>query len=152
MKTVGIISDTHGTLSHQALRALAGSDLILHVGDIGGPEILAALGEVAPVVAIQGNMDFGPWANALPFTEVVEIEGFFFYLLHDLETLDLDPTAAEFNVVVSGHTHRPHIEERDGVWYINPGSAGQRRFNGPLSVCLIQIDGKFFSPEIVELG
>jgi putative phosphoesterase len=151
MRTVGIISDTHGTLSFQAFQALAGSDLILHAGDIGGPEILTALGEIAPVVAIQGNMDFGPWADGLSRTEVVDFEGFSFYILHDLLKLDLDPALAEFNGVVFGHTHRPHLEEKDGIWYINPGSAGQRRYDGPLSVGLVRIDGSSFAPEIVEL-
>ncbi len=151
MNTIGIIADTHGLLKPQARAALAGVDLILHAGDIGDPAIITTLSEIAPVVSVRGNMDFGLWADDLLETQVVDLDGFVLYMLHDLDNLDLDPAAARFDAVVFGHTHRPHIEERKGIWYINPGSAGQSRFNVPLSVCLAQLDGQYFTPEIVLL-
>ena len=152
MKTIGIISDTHGLLRPQALETLAGSDLILHAGDIGDPEILVKLEAIARVIAVRGNMDFGAWVDSIRQTEVVEVDGFTFYMLHDLETLDLDPRATQIDAVVFGHSHRPHVEQRNGVWYINPGSAGYRRFNFPITVCIGRLDGESFSPEILELG
>ena len=151
MKTIGIISDTHGLLRPQALEALNASDLILHAGDIGDPEILAALEEIAGVVSVRGNMDFGSWADGLHLTEVVEVDGFAFYITHDLDTLDVNPKEANFNAVVFGHSHRPLLEQRNGVWFINPGSAGPRRFNYPVTVCIARLDGDQFSPEIIDL-
>jgi putative phosphoesterase len=132
--TLGVISDTHGLLRPEAVEALRGSDRILHAGDVGAPEILEALAQIAPVTAIRGNVDTEAWARTLPQIEVVEIGGVSIYMLHDLARLDLKPEAAGFRVVVYGHSHQPKIEEKNGVLYFNPGSAGPRRFNLPVSV------------------
>jgi len=132
--TLGVISDTHGLVRPEALAALRGVDRILHAGDIGGPEVLRALEAVAPVTAVRGNNDRGPWAEVIPATEAVEAGGAWLYVLHDVKTLDLDPRAAGFSAVIAGHSHRPAQEERDGVLYFNPGSAGPRRFRLPVSV------------------
>jgi len=134
MKTVGVISDTHGLLRPEALEALAGVDLIVHAGDIGGPEIIDALRPLAPVHAIRGNIDRGFWADEFSPREIVDVEGQSLYVLHDLNKLDLDPLAAGFRVVVSGHTHDPAVTELRGVVYLNPGSAGPRRFHLPISL------------------
>ena len=129
---IGLISDTHGLLRPQALLALGGSDLIIHAGDVGKPEVLAALRKLAPVVAVRGNADTSLWADILPETAVAEAGSVLLYVLHDVPALDLDPAAAGFQVVVSGHSHQPGKFERDGVLYINPGSAGPRRFQLPV--------------------
>ena len=134
LQTIGVIADTHGLVRPEALAALRGVDRILHAGDIGGPEVLRALEAVAPVTAVRGNNDRGPWAVSLPATEAVEAAGAWLYVLHDLTALDLDPRVAGFAAVVAGHSHRPALEERDGVLYFNPGSAGPRRFRLPVSV------------------
>lgn len=140
---VGVISDTHGLVRPEALRALRGSDRIVHAGDIGGPEVLAALRGIAPVTAVRGNNDREPWADRLPETRVVRVEGARLFLLHDLHALDVDPAAAGFEVVIAGHSHQPRMERRDGVLYFNPGSAGPRRFRLPLSVGRLLIrDGR----------
>ena len=149
--SVGIISDTHGLLRPEAVVALRGSQMILHAGDVGDSEILARLRNIAPTVAVRGNVDTAPWANALPMTEVVEIGDLEFYMLHDLSALDLNPRTAGFAAVISGHTHRPVADVRDGVLYLNPGSAGPRRFTLPIAVARLQIDGATLSHEIVEL-
>ncbi|HJQ33013.1 MAG TPA: metallophosphoesterase family protein [Pyrinomonadaceae bacterium] len=128
---VGVISDTHGLVRAEALEALAGAELIIHAGDVGGPEVLEALRRVAPVIAVRGNNDRGDWAEALPDYEAVEINGAFVYVLHDLKELDIAPAAAGFRVVVSGHSHKPLIEEQRGVLYLNPGSAGPAASNSP---------------------
>jgi uncharacterized protein len=149
--SVGVISDTHGLLRPEAVAALRDSELILHAGDVGDPEILERLRRIAPTVAVRGNVDSGPWASALPMTEVVKIGELQFYMLHDLATLDLDPKAAQFAAVISGHTHRPVADLRDGVLYLNPGSAGPRRFSLPIAVARLQVDGVKLSHEIVDL-
>ena len=131
---IGVISDTHGLLCSEAVDALRGSQHIIHAGDVGDPEILRQLGAVAPVTAIRGNVDKGVWARKLPETEVVEIGGVSIYILHDIAKLDLKPEAAGFQVVIYGHSHVPKHETRDGVLYLNPGSAGPRRFGLPVSV------------------
>lgn len=148
---LGVISDTHGLLRPEALRALRGSDRILHVGDIGAPEILDALAQIAPVNAVRGNVDAAPWAFSLPETEVVEVAGVSIYMLHDLGQLDLKPQAAGFGVVVHGHSHQPQIEERNGVLYFNPGSAGRRRFKLPVSVGRLMIEARKVRAELMEL-
>jgi len=149
---VGVISDTHGLLRPQALRALAGVDHILHAGDVGGPEILDALARMAPVTAIRGNVDAEPWARKLPQTAVVELNGVAIYMLHDLGQLDLKPEAAGMQVVVYGHSHQPKIEEKSGVLYFNPGSAGPRRFTLPVSVGKLVIEGNDdVRGELIEL-
>ena len=149
---VGLISDTHGLLRDEALRALSGSDLIIHAGDVGKPEILDALKALAPVVAIRGNVDTQPWAAGLPETAVAEAGPVSLYVLHDLNALDLDPRAAGFHVVVSGHSHKPANSERNGVWYINPGSAGPRRFSLPITLARLDSSKKPWSIEFVDLA
>lgn len=132
MKIIGIISDTHGLLRPEAVEGLAGSDMIIHAGDIGNPEILQTLGEIAPVTPVRGNMDFGAWADEISDTKVVEIGNLMMYVLHDLEYLDPDPISALFDIIVSGHTHRPAVQQKNGVWYVNPGSAGPVDLTCPL--------------------
>lgn len=148
---IGLISDTHGLLRQQALEALRGSELILHAGDVGKPEILTALRELAPVVAVRGNVDTSDWARALPVTAVAEAGKILLYVLHDVHTLDLNPAATGFHIVVSGHSHQPGKFERDGVLYINPGSAGPRRFQLPVSVARLDLGKIPFEVEFVEL-
>jgi len=149
---IGLISDTHGLLRPQALAALGGSDLIIHAGDVGKPEVLAALRKLAPVVAVRGNVDTSPWADALPETAVAEAGSVLLYVLHDVQALDLDPATAGFQVVVSGHSHQPGKFERDGVLYINPGSAGPRRFQLPVSVARLNLERTPFEVAFVELA
>lgn len=148
---IGVISDTHGLLRPVAIDALAGVEHILHAGDVGGVEILERLQSIAPVTAIRGNVDgFGP-CSELPETEVVELGGLFFYMLHDLHALDLDPVAAGFAAVISGHSHQPKIEERKGVLYFNPGSAGPKRFSLPVSLGFLEIAGGKVTATIEKL-
>jgi uncharacterized protein len=149
---VGVISDTHGLVRPEALGALAGSELIIHAGDVGGPEVLEALGRVAPVVAVRGNNDRGAWAEALAEYEAFEVNHTFVYVLHDLKELEIAPTAAGFRVVVSGHSHQPLVEERRGVLYLNPGSAGPRRFKLPVTLARLKLDGGDASAEIINLS
>ena len=148
---VGVISDTHGMLRPQALRALSDVDYIVHAGDIGGLDILALLGKIGRVYAVRGNMDNGPWADHLPQSEVADIGGTRLYVLHDLGQLDLDPAAAGFKAVITGHTHRPLVEERNGVLFLNPGSAGPRRFSLPTTVAKLRLRAGELEAEIIEL-
>jgi putative phosphoesterase len=149
--SIGVISDTHGLLRPQAVAALQGSALIIHAGDVGSLGILDELRKIAPVVAVRGNVDRGAWAARLPHSEVVEHDGVRVYVLHILEDLDLDPPTAGFHAVITGHTHRPKMETKHGVLYFNPGSAGPRRFDLPVSVGRLTIaDGKLRG-EIVTL-
>ena len=148
---IGLISDTHGLLRPQALEALRGSELILHAGDVGTPEILTALRELAPVVAVRGNVDKSDWAHSLPETAVAEAGRVLLYVLHDVHALDLNPAAAGFRVVVSGHSHQPGKFERNDVLYINPGSAGPRRFQLPVTVARLNLSRSPFEVEFVEL-
>jgi putative phosphoesterase len=150
-KTIGLISDTHGLLRPQALRALEGSDLIIHAGDVGDPEILEALRKLAPVFAVRGNVDTEPWALALPETEVVEIDRATIYVLHDVHALDLDPVAAGFQIIVSGHSHKASRQERDGVLFLNPGSAGPRRFDLPVTIALLHLDQDPWKIAVINL-
>ena len=149
--TLGVISDTHGLLRPEAVEALRGSDRILHAGDIGTPEILEALAKIAPVTAVRGNVDTASWARALPETEVVEAGGALIYMLHDRGQLDLKPEDAGFRVVICGHTHQPQMEEKNGVLYFNPGSAGPRRFHLPVSLGRLTIETGKVQAELVEL-
>ncbi len=152
MRTLGVISDTHGLLRPSAIEALRGSDLIVHAGDVGKPDILDALRQVAPVVAVRGNVDGGDWADALRETETVEFGQHRLYVLHRLQDLDLDATTAGFAAVIYGHTHQPEIEQKDGVLFFNPGSAGPRRFSLPISLGRLSlVDGKL-SAELIELA
>ena len=151
LQRIGVISDTHGLLRPEAVRELKGSDLILHAGDVGDPGILEALEEVAPVVAVRGNVDRGSWARDLPMSQVVEVEGSLIYLLHDMETLDLSPEAAGISVVVFGHSHQPENRESRGVRYFNPGSAGPRRFSSPVTLGFLEWTAGGPVPRIVHL-
>jgi hypothetical protein len=151
MAIVGLISDTHGLLRPEAVRALEGSDLIIHAGDVGAPGILDALRAVAPVVAVRGNVDTGAWASVLPETAVAEIGGTSIYVLHDLNELDLDPAAAGFGVVVSGHSHQPASKQTAGVLFVNPGSAGRRRFKLPVTVARLDLGRVPWDVEFVTL-
>lgn len=148
---IGVISDTHGLLRPEALRALKGSNLILHAGDVGDPGILSRLEEVAPVVAVRGNVDRGDLARSLPDSQVVEVEGELVYLLHDVEALDLAPEGAGISMVVFGHSHLPEIRESRGILYFNPGSAGPKRFSNPVTVGKIRMVGGTLNPEVVEI-
>jgi putative phosphoesterase len=148
---VGVISDTHGLLRPEALQPLRGSDHIIHAGDVGDPEILVELSKIAPVTAIRGNIDNDAWASRLPETEVLEIAGNTFYILHDRKQLDLNPQAAGFAAVISGHSHQPLIETTNDVLYFNPGSAGPRRFKLPTTVGRITIVDNRLQPEIINL-
>ena len=149
--TLGVISDTHGLVRPEALKALAGVERIVHAGDIGTPEVLEALARVAPVTAVRGNNDRGAWAKRIPETEVLELGGVALYLLHDLHELDLEPRAAGFAAVISGHSHQPKVDQRDGVLYLNPGSAGPRRFKLPIALAKLTIDRKRVRAELVTL-
>jgi uncharacterized protein len=148
---VGLISDTHGVLRPGAIRALRGCDLLIHAGDVGDPGVVEQLRALAPTFVVRGNIDRGAWAVGLPATEVVEVGDRSFYVLHDLAQLDVDPVAAGFAAVVFGHSHRPSIQTRDGVCFINPGSAGPRRFKLPVTVALVRLTRDGLRPEIVEL-
>ena len=148
---VGVISDTHGLLRPEAFDALCDCDHILHAGDVGDPEILKALADISPITAVRGNIDTQPWACTLPETEVAEIGGVSIYLLHDIAELDLKPEAAGIRVVVYGHSHQPKMEEKNGVLYFNPGSAGPRRFSLPVSVGRLRIENGKVEGEFVDL-
>jgi len=149
--TLGVISDTHGLLRPEAVETLRGSNRILHAGDIGAPEILEALAKIAPVTVVRGNVDTASWARALPETEVVEAGGVLIYMLHDLGQLELKPEAAGFRIVIYGHSHHPKMEEKNGVLYFNPGSAGPRRFNLPVSMGRLTIGAGKVRAQLVEL-
>jgi uncharacterized protein len=149
---IGVISDTHGLLRPEAVDALRQSDLIFHAGDIGAPNIIPSLREIAPVIAIRGNIDEKfDWAAEFPETEIAEAAGLHFYMLHSVDDLDLNPRAAELAAVISGHSHQPEYSIRDGVLYFNPGSAGPRRFSLPISVGRIAIRNGKLLPELITL-
>lgn len=148
---IGVISDTHGLLRPEALTALRSSEHVIHAGDIGAPEIIPELERIAPVTAIRGNVDREPWTNRFPETEVAELGGLQFYIIHDLNALDLNPRAPGFAAVISGHSHQPKQELKDGVLYFNPGSAGPRRFRLPVSIGMLEISGSKITGKIIEL-
>ncbi|MGH8058365.1 MAG: metallophosphoesterase family protein [Candidatus Entotheonellia bacterium] len=149
---IGVISDTHGLLRPEAVQALQGVDLLIHAGDIGRPEVLEGLRSIAPVIAIRGNNDTGPWARSLAATEVVEAGQAVIYVLHNVKELDLDPAAAGFSAVISGHSHQPSVAKRGDVLFVNPGSAGPRRFKLPVSVARLQVQGASLTAEVVPLA
>ena len=149
--TIGVISDTHGLLRPEAIVALRGSELILHAGDVGLPEVLNELRRIAPVVAVRGNVDLESWARRLPATEMAEAGSKTFYILHRIADLDLRPRAARVDAVVFGHSHQPGIEWRQGVLYFNPGSAGPRRFSLPVTLGKIEIVEGELRPKIIQL-
>ena len=148
---VGVISDTHGLLRPEAVAALKGTDLIIHAGDVGTSDVIDELQKLAPTFVVRGNVDKAHWASALPMTAHVEVGGLLFHVLHDIAELDLDPAAVGYAAVVYGHSHRPSIEMREGVLFLNPGSAGPRRFKLPISIARVAISGQQLRPEIVEL-
>ena len=154
LRRIGVISDTHGLLRPAALTALAGSDLILHAGDVGEPaeEILSALRAIAPVVAVRGNIDQFGLAASLPATAAIDANGSYIYMLHDLHDLEIDPGAAGFALVVSGHSHKPGQTDAKGVTYLNPGSAGPRRFRLPISLARIDLTRRPWAIEFVTLA
>jgi len=148
---VGVISDTHGLLRPEAIRALRGADMIIHAGDVGNPEVIEELRGVAPTFVVRGNIDKEHWAATLPMTAVVEVGNRLFYVLHEISQLDFDPAAAGFAAVVFGHSHVPSIEIREGVLFLNPGSAGPRRFKLPVAIARVRVSGERIDSEIVEL-
>jgi putative phosphoesterase len=148
---IGVISDTHNLLRPEAIEALKAVDLIIHAGDICSPSVLEKLKTLAPVVAVRGNNDKGLWAEELPVFEMVQIGTISIYIIHDIKELEINPVAAGFNVVISGHSHKPSVKDDKGVFYLNPGSAGPRRFKLPVSVARIKLDGEKVDIEIVEL-
>ena len=148
---IGVISDTHGTISQQALNALKGVDHIIHAGDVGDPFVVEALQNVAPTNIVRGNMDGGAWSKKLPPSDVFELNGITFYLVHDLYTLDIDPLAGGIHVVISGHTHQPEIKRHKGILYFNPGSASHGRYASPPSVGRIEITQGKIIPKIITL-
>jgi putative phosphoesterase len=150
-RIIGVIADTHGLLRPQALQVLSGVELIIHAGDIGNPEVLTGLARIAPVQAVRGNVDRGDWAAALPRTQVVEVGGLQLYVLHELFSLDLDPAAAGFAAVIFGHTHSPHQERQNGVLYLNPGSAGPRRFTLPVTLARLRVQPASLTVQVIEL-
>ncbi|QQO20551.1 metallophosphoesterase family protein [Bradyrhizobium diazoefficiens] len=151
MFRIGIISDTHGLLRPEAEQGLAGVDHIIHAGDIGRPEIVEALRRIAPVTAIRGNVDSGEWAREYPDTNLVRLAGKSIYVLHDLKTLKADPGAG-IDVIISGHSHVPKIDRVGGVLYLNPGSAGPRRFKLPITLATLEVTREGMRPEIHDLG
>jgi len=148
---IGVISDTHGLLRPEALDVLRGSDMVIHAGDVGSAAIIEELRRIAPVFAVRGNIDTGAWADGLPMTEIVDVGERTFFVLHQIAELDLDPAAAGFAAVIFGHSHQPSIETREGVLYLNPGSAGPRRFRLPVSVARVRVSPEEIRPEIVTL-
>ena len=150
--SIGLISDTHGLLRPEVLVALRGSDLIIHAGDVGKPEIIEQLRVLAPVVAVRGNIDRGDWASQFPETAIVEAGPAVIYVIHDIGQLDLDPAAAGFNVIVAGHSHKPDQTERNGVMYVNPGSAGPRRFRLPITVARLDLGSLPWAVDFIDLS
>lgn len=148
---VGVISDTHGVISKQALEALKGSQLIIHAGDVGDPRVIERLEQIAPVYAVRGNTDRGRWAQGLPMTQVVEVQDMYFFVIHDISMLDLDPKAAGFSAIIYGHSHVPKEEWKDGVLYFNPGSAGPKRFRLPICFGRMEITNGNIDVEIMDL-
>jgi uncharacterized protein len=148
---IGVISDTHGLLRPEAMDALKDSSVIIHAGDIGKPEVLEALKHVAPVIAVRGNIDKQAWCQSLPLTQTVEIGHKKIYVIHDISSLDLDLHAAGFAGVIFGHSHQPSMETRNNVIFLNPGSAGPRRFRLPVCVARIDLEGDTLLPQLVEL-
>jgi len=146
-----VISDTHGLLRPEAIEVLRGSQCIIHAGDVGDPAILDKLNEIAPVTVVRGNVDTGVWSRKIPLTNVLEIDGTLIYVLHILDELDLKPEASGFAAVIYGHSHKPHSEMKNGVLYFNPGSAGPRRFDLPISLGRLSMRGAAIESEIVEL-
>jgi uncharacterized protein len=152
MTRIGIISDTHGLLRPEAINQLAGTDHIIHAGDIGAPEVIEGLRKIAPTTAIRGNIDAGEWAKDYPDTELVVLGGRVLYVLHNLKGIELDPAASGIEIVVSGHSHRPNIMTKDSVLYVKPGSAGPRRFKLPIALAFLTLTDRTILPRILEIA
>lgn len=152
MITVGVISDTHGLLRSEAVEALHGAKIIVHAGDIGSIDVVERLSAIAPVIAVRGNVDTGAWADKFPEDEAVKVQGRHLYVLHNLNEIGFDPAAAGFDVVISGHSHKPTIRNEDGVLYVNPGSAGPRRFKLPIAVARLNVTPAGIEAKIYELA
>jgi putative phosphoesterase len=149
---IGIVSDTHGQLFAGVFNSIKNTDLIIHAGDIGGADILADLKKIAAVVAVRGNMDGGPWAKDLPAAKLIRVAGVWIYVLHNAYMLDIEPNSANIGVVISGHTHRPSIQKKNGVLFLNPGSASQPRYGGPASFALLDIHNNYIAPRIITIA
>ena len=149
--SLGLISDTHGLLRDEALDALQGCDLIIHAGDIGSPSVIDGLGAIANVVAVRGNMDRDEIAGKCPLTEIIQLNEVLLYVIHDIGRLDIDPKASGIEAVIFGHSHQPIIQKQKGILYVNPGSAGPRRFKLPVSVGKLHIKGNKLDAEIIKL-
>jgi hypothetical protein len=149
---IGVISDTHNLVRPEAIAALRRSELIVHAGDVCRPEVLEELGRIAPVIAVRGNNDRGAWARGLPVSQTVEVGGFRIHVLHDLKELEVDPRAERFHAVISGHSHRPGVQRRNGVLFLNPGSAGPRRFKLPVAIAHLGVGKRGLRARIVEVG
>ncbi len=151
MLKIAVISDTHGLLRPEARQKLSGVDLIFHAGDIGSKAVLEELQAIAPLKAVRGNVDSEVWAQKIPYTLVIEAESVLLYMLHDLHMLAVNPAAAGFQAVIYGHSHKPSLEYRQDILYLNPGSIGPRRFKLPISMAMITVDGKDFKAELITL-
>lgn len=151
MSRIGLISDTHGLLRPEAEAFLRGCERIVHAGDIGEAGVLEALGRLAPVTAVRGNNDTGGWAEALPHSEVLQLGEALVYVVHDIAEIEIDPAAAGFQAVIFGHSHKPLVERREGVLYVNPGSAGPRRFSLPIAAAELRVSGASVEARVVEL-
>jgi putative phosphoesterase len=149
---IGVVSDTHALVRPEALARLKGVDHIVHAGDVGSPDVLAALARIAPLTAVRGNNDNGPWAKELPQSAWLELEGVNIYVIHDVHELDLDPATSSVGVLVSGHSHKPNLKRRGDVLYFNPGSIGPRRFRLPISMGFLRLKDGVASGELIELG
>lgn len=150
-KIIGVISDTHGLLREEAGLALTGTELIIHAGDVGSPEILRQLSKITEVVAVRGNTDRAEWARELPITQYLEFAGLNIYVIHDLQQMGIDPVAAGVNIVISGHSHQPLEKRSKGILYLNPGSAGPKRFSLPISIAVLKIKGDQIETEFINL-
>lgn len=151
MSLIGLISDTHGLVRPKVLEAFQNCSLILHAGDVGAPQVLVTLGEICPVIAVRGNMDMGKWAQSIPPTEFVQVENLWVYMLHDLATLDISPDGANVGMVLSGHSHNPESYQKKGITYFNPGSAGPKRFQLPVTVAVMEVHGSSFETRWVNV-
>jgi hypothetical protein len=152
LSKIGILSDTHGLLRPEVVSTVSDCDIIIHAGDVGDLSILEELRRIAPVHAVQGNTDKGKWTEALPLTTGIEIHGHFIYILHDIEHLDLDPAAAKVEMIIFGHSHKPEFKEKDSVFYLNPGSAGPRRYSLPVTMARVIVNAEELIPEIITLN
>ncbi|MCA9836206.1 MAG: metallophosphoesterase family protein [Trueperaceae bacterium] len=151
MKRIGVISDTHGQLRPEVIKRLDGSDLIIHAGDVGADGIIGRLEQIAPVKVVRGNVDYGAWASKFPLTEALELEGVAIFIYHGHLDLDIDPVKGGFKVIISGHSHIPKLEEKEGILYLNPGSCGPKRFSRPVSMARLELADGNARAELIPL-